>query len=177
MNMIAKGRRIAWANDAVIYDEQPTDFVEAWNQRLRWGVGTAQCLKACLPKMIKSKHMSPQLIDGIIYLMGMPLILFSVLITGIDLLKFLLIPTKQGLALIQGKLFFALAFAALSILHALWIVWLEKKDVKKVWKGIVTYPIFLVVSYFVNFAAFFNMKLQWKQIKHESVVSIDDIVK
>ena len=177
MNMIAKGRRIAWANDAVIYDEQPTDFVEAWNQRLRWGVGTAQCLKACLPKMIKSKHMSPQLIDGIIYLMGMPLILFSVLITGIDLLKFLLIPTKQSLALIQGKLFFALAFAALSILHALWIVWLEKKDVKKVWKGIVTYPIFLVVSYFVNFAAFFNMKLQWKQIKHESVVSIDDIVK
>lgn len=177
MNMIAKGRRIAWANDAVIYDEQPTDFVEAWNQRLRWGVGTAQCLKACLPKMIKSKHMSPQLIDGIIYLMGMPLILFSVLITGIDLLKFLLIPTKQGLALIQGKLFFVLAFATLSILHALWIVWLEKKDVKKVWKGIVTYPIFLIVSYFVNFAAFFNMKLQWKQIKHESVVSIDDIVK
>lgn len=175
MNMIAKGRKIAWANEAVIYDEQPTDFVVAWNQRLRWGVGTAQCLKTCLPKMLKSKNLSPQLIDGIIYLMGMPIILISAFVGCVDILKILLLPARQGLVFLQEKLLVSALFIILSIFHAIWVVRLEKKDIKKVWKGIVTYPIFLAVSFFVNFASFFNMNLQWKQIKHESKATIDDI--
>ena len=147
----------------------------AWNQRLRWGVGTAQCLKTCLPKMLKSKNLSPQLIDGIIYLMGMPIILISAFVGCVDILKILLLPARQGLVFLQEKLLVSALFIILSIFHAIWIVRLEKKDIKKVWKGIVTYPIFLAVSFFVNFASFFNMNLQWKQIKHESKATIDDI--
>ncbi len=175
MNVIAKGKKVAWANEAVVYDEQPTDFVVAWNQRLRWGVGTAQCLKVCLPKMLKSKTISPQLIDGMIYLMGMPVILVSAFVGCVDILKILLLPAKQGLVFLQEKLILGAIFIILSMFHALWIVRLEKKDVKKLWKGIITYPIFLVVSFFVNFASFFNMNLQWKQIKHESKATIDDM--
>lgn len=175
MNVIAKGKKVAWANEAIVYDEQPTDFVVAWNQRLRWGVGTAQCLKVCLPKMLKSKTISPQLIDGMIYLMGMPVILVSAFVGCVDILKILLLPAKQGLVFLQEKLILGAIFIILSMFHALWIVRLEKKDVKKLWKGIITYPIFLVVSFFVNFASFFNMNLQWKQIKHESKATIDDM--
>lgn len=175
MNVIAKGKKVAWANEAIVYDEQPTDFVVAWNQRLRWGVGTAQCLKVCLPKMLKSKTISPQLIDGMIYLMGMPVILVSAFVGCVDILKILLLPAKQGLVFLQEKLILGAIFIILSMFHALWIVRLEKKNVKKLWKGIITYPIFLVVSFFVNFASFFNMNLQWKQIKHESKATIDDM--
>lgn len=175
MNVIAKGKKVAWANEAIVYDEQPTDFVVAWNQRLRWGVGTAQCLKVCLPKMLKSRTISPQLIDGMIYLMGMPVILVSAFVGCVDILKILLLPAKQGLIFLQEKLILGAIFIILSMFHALWIVRLEKKDVKKLWKGIITYPIFLVVSFFVNFASFFNMNLQWKQIKHESKATIDDM--
>lgn len=175
MNVIAKGKKVAWANEAIVYDEQPTDFVVAWNQRLRWGVGTAQCLKVCLPKMLKSKTISPQLIDGMIYLMGMLVILVSAFVGCVDILKILLLPAKQGLVFLQEKLILGAIFIILSMFHALWIVRLEKKDVKKLWKGIITYPIFLVVSFFVNFASFFNMNLQWKQIKHESKATIDDM--
>lgn len=125
--------------------------------------------------MLKSKNLSPQLIDGIIYLMGMPIILISAFVGCVDILKILLLPARQGLVFLQEKLLVSALFIILSIFHAIWIVRLEKKDIKKVWKGIVTYPIFLAVSFFVNFASFFNMNLQWKQIKHESKATIDDI--
>ena len=125
--------------------------------------------------MLKSKTISPQLIDGMIYLMGMPVILVSAFVGCVDILKILLLPAKQGLVFLQEKLILGAIFIILSMFHALWIVRLEKKDVKKLWKGIITYPIFLVVSFFVNFASFFNMNLQWKQIKHESKATIDDM--
>ena len=41
-DQIAKGRRIAFCNDAQFYDEQPVSFRQSWNQRLRWAKGYIQ---------------------------------------------------------------------------------------------------------------------------------------
>ena len=42
---IAKGRKLGWATDAIVYDEQPTEFKQSWSQRSRWTVGHLQCMK------------------------------------------------------------------------------------------------------------------------------------
>ena len=39
---IVKGRRIAFCKDAVLYDEQPTEFRQSWRQRMRWSKGYLQ---------------------------------------------------------------------------------------------------------------------------------------
>ena len=39
---IIQGRVIGYSEQAVLYDEQPTDFHESWNQRLRWTKGFYQ---------------------------------------------------------------------------------------------------------------------------------------
>ncbi len=39
MDQITKGRRIAYCDEAEIYDEQPTGFMQSWRQRLRWTKG------------------------------------------------------------------------------------------------------------------------------------------
>lgn len=175
--MVAKGRKIAWANDAIIYDEQPTDFVQAWNQRLRWGAGTVQCLKVCTPKLLTSKYVSPALIDATINLAGMPILLLSVISTVLEVVKALLLPTVNFMTFLQDKILFALVVGIFTMLQATWVVKMEKKGVKKMWKGIVTYPIFLVVCFFVNITAFFNTKIAWKPIKHVSTVKINEIQK
>ncbi len=41
-DMVCQGRKIGYCEDAVLYDEQPTDFATAWRQRLRWARGTYQ---------------------------------------------------------------------------------------------------------------------------------------
>lgn len=37
-----KGRKIGYCDQAVIYDEQPTAFVQSWHQRMRWSKGIYQ---------------------------------------------------------------------------------------------------------------------------------------
>ena len=37
---IAKGNKLGWAIDAIVYDEQPTKFGQSWNQRSRWTMRT-----------------------------------------------------------------------------------------------------------------------------------------
>jgi hypothetical protein len=39
---ITKGRKIAFCPDAILYDEQPTGFLQSWRQRERWCKGGLQ---------------------------------------------------------------------------------------------------------------------------------------
>ena len=41
---ILQGYRIAYCQDAVLYDEQPVKFSQSWRQRLRWAKGFYQVL-------------------------------------------------------------------------------------------------------------------------------------
>lgn len=42
IHQITGGRRIAFCPDAVLYDEQPTGFIQSWRQRSRWCKGALQ---------------------------------------------------------------------------------------------------------------------------------------
>ena len=42
---IVKGRKIGYAEKAVLYDEQPVSFLQSWRQRLRWAKGNFQVFK------------------------------------------------------------------------------------------------------------------------------------
>lgn len=42
VDQIIRGRRIAFCPDAMLYDEQPTGFIQSWQQRSRWAKGALQ---------------------------------------------------------------------------------------------------------------------------------------
>ena len=172
---VVKGRKIAWANEAIIYDEQPTLLSQAWNQRLRWGVGNIQCLKKCMPEVMSAKQITPALIDTFIYLMSMPIIIISIIATLLSVIQIWALPLKQSTILISEKIEFFIVFISLSIIQAFSIVLLEKKDLKIVWKGIITYPIFLFLCFVINVAAFFNTNMTWRPIKHVRTVNINEL--
>lgn len=175
LKSVAKGRKIAWANDAIIYDEQPTILSQAWNQRLRWGVGNIQCLKACIPEFMKVKKVTPAVIDACIFLMGMPIIIISLIVSVLSFIQMWAMPIKQASVMLGDRVEFALIFILISMIQAISITLLEKKDIKKVWHGVITYPLFLGICFVVNVAAYFNPKMTWRPIKHVSKVSIKDI--
>ena len=50
---ITKGRKIAFCPDAVLYDEQPTGFLQSWRQRERWCKGGLQVFTHYGPKLVK----------------------------------------------------------------------------------------------------------------------------
>lgn len=162
---IIKGYKIGWAQDAIVYDEQPLKFAQSCRQRLRWSVGHIQCFQKFFGKMMKSEKIDITLLDTTIYTLGMPMILISVLITSIDIIKIFLYPKLSYMTLVGGMKFTAFTIL-ITVLQAFLITILERKSVKKVWKGIATYPIFLVSWFVINIVAFFNTKLEWKPIAH-----------
>ena len=174
LNSIARGYKIGWAQDAIVYDEQPTSFMQSWRQRLRWSVGHIQCFKTCFPKLIIKKEYSPIRLDAAIYTLGMPMILISLLITLIDIIKFLIAPTKYAFSIIGG-IKFTIITILIAISQTLLITIIQKKKIRNVWKGIATYPIFLISWFLINIVAFFNLKMQWKPINHIKSIEIQEM--
>lgn len=174
LNSIARGHKIGWAEDAIVYDEQPLSFKQSWHQRLRWSVGHIQCFKVCFPKIIYKNNFTPILLDGAIYTLGMPMMLISLLVTFLDVIKFIIAPAKYTFSIIGG-IKFSLITIFIAILQAILISITQKKNIKKVWKGIATYPFFLVSWFIINIVAFFNLKMKWKPIKHVRAVEIHEV--
>ena len=46
---ILQGRKVAFAPDAVLYDEQPTTFRQSWRQRMRWSQAICRCSVTTAP--------------------------------------------------------------------------------------------------------------------------------
>jgi len=84
---IIKGRKLGWAIDAVVYDEQPIGFNQSWTQRMRWSVGHIQCVRHYFKELLVSikEHRSPTNVDGLLYLMGMPMLLVTLLLLVVNI--------------------------------------------------------------------------------------------
>ena len=63
-----------------------------------------------------------------------------------------------------------LLISLLTLLH-------DKKSIKKVWKGILTSPIFMLSWFFINVVAFTKKRLEWKPISHVKSVNIGEMQK
>ncbi len=51
--IISDGLQIGFCQEAVLYDEQPSDFRQSWRQRLRWSRGYLQMLRKYSPSLVK----------------------------------------------------------------------------------------------------------------------------
>lgn len=163
-NIIAH-HKVGWAQDAIVYDEQPTKFTQSCRQRLRWSVGHIQCFQKFFYNFLMQDKLDATIIDTFIYTLGMPTMLLSIVITLIDFIKVIFFSEFNYLTLVGG-LKFTIFTILITMLQATIITLVEKKSIKKVWKGIATYPIFLVSWYVINVFAFFSKNLEWKPISH-----------
>ena len=72
LKSIIQGRKLGWATDAIVYDEQPTSFKQSWSQRSRWTVGHMQCVKRYTGELFNAvkKHKTVMNFDGLLYIVG-----------------------------------------------------------------------------------------------------------
>lgn len=162
---IAKGYKIGWAKDAIVYDEQPLGFKQSWTQRLRWSVGHIQCFKEYFAEVAKQKDLTPTMIDAGIYIFGMPMLLVSIINFILTMIIYFLVPYKflflnEILKIISIVTILGMALLSiLSLIH-------DKKSLKKIWKGLVTAPAFFFSWTIINIIAFTQKKIEWKPIEH-----------
>ena len=173
---IAKGRKLGWATDAIVYDEQPTEFKQSWSQRSRWTVGHLQCMKYYTKDLAEGvlEYRTLMNFDGFLYLMGIPMMIVTFLLLAINTVIFLADGMSAGM-LIFNYIKYLVATFIVPVFTAIFVMIIEKKPIKKMWKGIILYPVFMASWILINIKCIIKPNTQWEKIEHKRNVKINDM--
>ena len=170
---VLEGETVAYCHDAVLYDEQPTDFKTSWWQRLRWCRGYLQVLGKYTGKLlwgfIRGKGFSYY--DLIMTMSPAFFIsLASVLVNIFGLaLTLILSPEMFFSSLLSSVALMVGAYLLFAMVSVLTVITERKRIRATVWQRIwaaVTFPVFMATYIPIAAAAIFK-KPEWKQIKHK----------
>ncbi len=173
---IAEGRKLGWATDAIVYDEQPLEYKQSWTQRMRWSVGHIQCVKYYFKDLARGVKRNKTLMnfDGFLYLMGMPMLIITFLLLFVNFVIYF----GNGmttLALIWNILKYVGATFLLPPLTAMLVMILDKRPIKPMIKGLVCYPLFLGSWILINIKALIKPDTTWTKIEHTRSVKADEL--
>ena len=173
---ISKGRKLGWATDAIVYDEQPTEFKQSWSQRSRWTVGHLQCMKYYTKDLAEGvvEYRTLMNFDGLLYLMGIPMMLVTFLLLAVNTVIFLLDGMTTG-ALIFNYAKYLVATFIVPIITAIFVMIIEKKPIKKMFKGILLFPVFMGTWIIINMKCLIKPNTTWEKIQHKRDVKINDM--
>ncbi len=173
---IAKGRKLGWATDAIVYDEQPTEFKQSWSQRSRWTVGHLQCMKYYTKDLADGviEHRTLMNFDGLLYLMGIPMMIVTFLLLGINTIIFLAHGMSAGM-LIFNYAKYLIATLIVPVLTAVFVLIIEKKPIRPMLKGIALFPVFMGSWIIINIKCIIKPNTQWEKIEHKRNVKINDM--
>ena len=173
---IAQGRKLGWAVDAIVYDEQPTGFKQSWSQRSRWTVGHLQCMKEYTGKLINGvkEYKTLMNFDGALYLFGIPMMLLTFLLLGVNGLLYL--GAEMTLPdLIGNYSRYLIATFLMPVITGTAIMALEKKPIKSMWKAILMYPIFMGSWIVINIKCLIKPNTKWEKIEHVRDINIQEV--
>ena len=177
LKRIIEGRKLGWATDAIVYDEQPVGFKQSWSQRSRWTIGHIQCLheytKPLAGAVIKNKTLMN--FDGLLYMLGsIPMFIMTILLVIINFIMFI-----AGGMLVPDLLINCLRYIFptffLPIFVGIVIMLMDKKPIKPMIKGLLLYPLFLGSWLLINFKCLFIRNTKWEKIEHVRDIKIKDV--
>lgn len=167
---ILRGRKVAFCEKAVLYDEQPTSFRQSCRQRMRWAKGYLQVFEKYGTDLIRGIfHGSWSCFDMAMSIMP------AFLLSTVGLLL------NSGLAILGMLSGHGIWFAAVSLLECLGSMLLTllalglitavtewKKIHAPIWRkllSVVTFPLFMFTYLPISLAAIF-VPVEWKPITH-----------
>lgn len=166
LQLSCMGQAIAYVPRAITYDEQPEDNKQAWNQRLRWSIGSQQNFKLMGRKLLDAhKHnKGKNVLDMYIMLLATYMQIYGFLVgifglvvlffTNFNAFLFWAIFSVAGLLLVQ---------ALISVLCLRFL----KKPIRPMLKGILTIWWFTLSWIPIHIIALFNDDIEWEEIEHK----------
>ena len=177
LKRIIKGKKLGWATDAIVYDEQPTGFRQSWSQRSRWTVGHIQCIKRYTKELAIAAKENKKMInlDGLLYIVGsipMFIITIALLLTNFIMYNSASITTAE---LIKNLIMYLVPTFVLPIFVGMFAMWLDGRKIKPMAKGLLCYPLFLLTWICINFKCLFIRNTSWEKINHVRSIKISDV--
>ena len=177
LKRIIAGKKLGWATDAIVYDEQPIGFKQSWSQRSRWTVGHIQCLHEYTKQLAVAVKDNKTIMnfDGLLYMLGsIPMFVLTIILLILNFVVFI----GNGMTvseLIWNAVRYIVPTLFLPILTGIFIMILDKRPIKPMIKGLALYPLFLGSWLLINFKCLFVRDTKWEKIEHNVSKSIDDM--
>lgn len=173
---IASGRRLGWALEAKVYDEQPLQFSQSWKQRSRWTVGHLQCVKYYTKDLLRGIKENKTLMnfDGFLYILGIPMLLITLFLILVNSVIYMA-GGMTGAELIFNIGKYAMATFFMPILTAMLIMLLDRRSIKPMIKGLLCYPLFLGSWILINIKCLIKPQVQWEKIHHVREININEV--
>ena len=177
LKRIIAGKKLGWATDAIVYDEQPVGFKQSWSQRTRWTVGHIQCIKeytGLLTLAVKEKKTLMNF-DGLLYILGsIPMFVLTLVLLALNFVMYIMSGMEWS-DLIINCLRYLIPTFILPIFTAILIMILDKKPIKPMIKGLLFYPLFLGSWLLINFKCLFKRETKWEKIDHVRDIKINEV--
>ena len=177
LKRIIEGKKLGWARDAIVYDEQPVGFKQSWTQRSRWTVGHMQCLKEYTKPLAEAvvKNKTVMNFDGLLYMLGTtPMLILTMVLVIVNTVLFAT-GAMSGLDFTIQMLKYIIPTLLVLPFMGLVVLYLEKKPIKPMIKGLLTYPIFMGSWLLINIKCLFKRDTEWKKIDHVNDKKIEDL--
>ena len=177
LKSIIAGRRVGWATDAIVYDEQPTSFKQSWSQRSRWTVGHMQCIKRYTGELANSvkEHKSLTTFDGLLYIVGStPMLVLTMVLMLINCIMYVS-QSMTNAELVLNVMRYLVPTLVLPSVTALMAMLLDKKPIKPMIKGLLCYPAFMGTWIIINIKCLFKRETTWEKIDHVRNIKIAEV--
>lgn len=162
---------IAFVREAITYDEQITTLKESFKQRMRWSIGTNQCLLNYALNLIQGGIRGKlSCIDALIFLMAPTLQIVSSIAFALHLVLTIIYGISYDT--FTSLLCCYLTSVALSI----FVVKSNNKKIKYYIKGILTFPLFILTWIPINIIALWKRNYKWEKIEHNKRINIEKIL-
>ena len=177
LKRIIQGKKLGWATDAIVYDEQPTSFKQSWSQRSRWTVGHMQCIKEYTGQLFNAvkEHKTLMNLDGFLYIIGTtPMLVLTMILMLINF------GIYAGNAMTNSELIvniinYLVPTLLLPIGTAVLAMVLDKKPIKPMIKGLLCYPLFMGSWVIINIKCLFKRETSWEKIEHVRDIKIAEV--
>ena len=177
LKRIIAGKKLGWATDAIVYDEQPVGFKQSWSQRSRWTVGHIQCLQEYTKPLAVAvaEHKTVMNFDGLLYIVGStPMLVISMVLILINAVMFIS-QSMTNVELIYNIMRYLIPTLLLPIGTSLIAMILDKKPIKPMIKGLLCYPAFMGSWILINLKCLFKRETTWQKIEHVRSIKIAEV--
>ncbi|HHW47548.1 MAG TPA: glycosyltransferase family 2 protein [Clostridiaceae bacterium] len=180
MKLALNGKKVAWAHNAVVYDEKPLTLKQSWNQRKRWMQGHADCASRYLKPLFSKAFKEGDLVafDCAVYLFQP---IRFVLIGIITIMMWIQTVYPESpfytLRFIFPESIWYI-FVILQFFYGPFIILIEKKFNLKVILGFIVYPIYCLTWVPITIQGFLSKdNKNWFHTVHTREISIKELEK
>ncbi|MDD4146040.1 MAG: glycosyltransferase family 2 protein [Clostridia bacterium] len=180
LKALLSGYKTTWAHEAIVYDEKPLTFKQAWKQRKRWALGHVELFRTYSFRFIKEAFCKKNIVlfDASILTLQPLLVVFMGLFTLVGFIDLFIIDLYTTIfKFIWPPLIWELV-STLQIIYPFLVIWMDRLP-RNVIKWMVFHYLIFVYSWVpIVFLSFFgSTRVSWSHTLHTRSISYADITR